>query len=301
MNSTDETTSAIVLGLVQMAMSDNPENNLASAVSGIRQAARRGADIICLPELFRTPYFCTEEKCETDFSEEVPGVTGSVLSDLAKELKVVIVGGSVFERTSEGNYNTSMVFGSDGSLAGTYRKTHIPHDPAFYEQNYFRSSDSNYQVFSVKVRGEEVRLGVLICYDQWFPEAARSLALLGADIIFYPTAIGTVEGVLQEEGSWHDAWRTVQRGHAVANATIIAPVNRVGREGNSVFWGGSFVADAFGRVLAEGTNREEVIIAPVSLSHNALVREGWRFFKERRPDSYSLLCDPVSKFSGGSK
>jgi predicted amidohydrolase len=287
----------VLLGLVQMSMDEDPRKNLESAVFGIREAAGRGADIICLPELFRTPYFCTEEESEVDFSEEVPGVTGDTLSALSKELGVVIVGGSVYEGTTEGNFNTSMVFDSDGTLCGTYRKTHIPHDPAFYEQNYFTASESNYQVFPVRVKGEEIRIGVLICYDQWFPEAARSLALLGADIIFYPTAIGTVEGVVQEEGSWHEAWRTVQRGHAIANATVVAAVNRVGREGNSVFWGGSFVSDAFGRVLAEGTNREEIILAPVSLAHSTLVREGWRFFKERRPDSYSLLCEPVSKFT----
>ncbi len=296
MKTENEHSAEIVIGLVQMSMEEAASENLKKAVLGIKEAARRGAEVICLPELFRTPYFCTEEESEIDYSEELPGEVGGVLSSLAKELGVVVVGGSVYEKTKEGNYNTSLIFDSDGSMVGSYRKTHIPHDPAFYEQNYFEASDPNYKVFPVHVRGQELKIGVLICYDQWFPEAARSLALLGADIIFYPTAIGTVEGVLQEEGDWHDAWRTVQRGHAIANATIIAPVNRVGKEGNSVFWGGSFVADAFGRVLAEGTNREGVVVASVSLSHSSLVKEGWRFFKERRPDSYTLLCEPKSKF-----
>lgn len=286
----------LVLGLVQMSMDKDLSKNLEKALRGIREAAQKGAEVICLPELFRTPYFCTEEQTDIDYTDELPGVVGEALSALAKELGVVIVGGSVFERHSDGNLNTAVIYDADGSMVGRYSKTHIPHDPAFYEQNYFTPAVSNYKVFPVKVRGQEVRIGVLICYDQWFPEAARSLALLGADIIFYPTAIGTVQGVVQEEGDWHDAWRTVQRGHAIANATIVAAVNRVGIEGNSVFWGGSFVSDAFGRVLAEGTNREEVVVAPVSLAHSTQVKEGWRFFKERRPDSYSLLLEPKSKF-----
>ncbi len=291
----------IVLGLVQMSMSESMDENLSKAVLAIHKAASRGAQIICLPELFRSPYFCVTEKCSNDYSEKLEGLTKETLSKLASDLKVVIVAGSIYERVGSGSdpqnfFNTSMIFNSDGSLAGAYRKTHIPHDPAFFEQNYFKGAESNYQVFPVNVNGEVVKIAVLICFDQWFPEAARSLALLGADIIFYPTAIGTIEGVEEKEGSWQDAWRTVQRGHAIANATIVAAVNRVGKEGKSVFWGGSFVSDAFGRVLAEGTNREEVIIAPVSISHSTHVKEGWRFFKERRPDSYSLLCEDKSRF-----
>lgn len=296
-----EISSEIVLGLVQMSMGESMEQNLSKAVLAIHKAASRGAQIICLPELFRSPYFCVTEKCSNDYSEKLEGLTKETLSKLASDLKVVIVAGSIYERVGSGSdpqnfFNTSMIFNSDGSLVGAYRKTHIPHDPAFFEQNYFKGAESNYQVFPVNVSGEIVNIGVLICFDQWFPEAARSLALLGADIIFYPTAIGTIEGVEEAEGSWHDAWRTVQRGHAISNATIVAAINRVGKEGKSVFWGGSFVSDAFGRVLAEGTNREEVIIAPVSISHSTHVKEGWRFFKERRPDSYSLLCEDKSRF-----
>ncbi len=282
-------TGDIVLGLVQMAMDADPEKNLKRAISGIHEASRRGADIVCLPELFRSPYFCIEEKCQTDYAEECPGIVGATLSSLAAELAITIVAGSLYERSSEKRFNTTLIYGPDGLLLGSYRKTHIPHDPAFYEQHYFASGEQNYQVFKTLVRGRPVTIGSLICYDQWFPEAARSLALLGAEIIFYPTAIGTVQNVVQEEGDWHHAWKTVQMGHAVANATVIAAVNRVGQEGNSVFWGGSFICDAFGRVLAEGTNREEVITAPVNLNHNQTVKEGWRFFKERRPDTYGLI------------
>jgi agmatine deiminase len=284
-NQTDE----IVLGLVQMAMGSDPEINLKHAVSGIREAARRGSDIVCLPELFRSPYFCTAEKSKTDYAEECPGIVGSTISSLAAELNITIVAGSIYERSVDKRFNTTLVYGPQGELLGSYRKTHIPHDPAFYEQYYFSSGDKNFQIFKTSVRGRPVTIGSLICYDQWFPEAARSLALLGAEIIFYPTAIGTVQNVIQQEGDWHHAWKTVQMGHAVANATVIAAVNRVGQEGDSIFWGGSFVCDAFGRLLAEGTNREEVITAPVNLSHNQFVKEGWRFFKERRPDTYELL------------
>lgn len=282
----------IRLGLVQMSMSTDPQENLSRAIDGIRKAAGSGADIICLPELFRSPYFCVQERCETDYAEEVPGPCGAALSDVAAELKVTIVAGSVYERAAEQKrYNTAMAFDSTGTLLGTYRKTHIPHDPSFYEQNYFESGGENYCVFHTTIGGQDVCFGVLICYDQWFPEAARSLALLGAEIIFYPTAIATLANTAQSEGDWQNAWTTVQKGHAVANATVVAAVNRVGIEGDSHFWGGSFVSDAFGRTLVTGTNQEQVLLAEVDLSHNEQVKEGWRFFKERRPDTYQRLTD----------
>ena len=281
----------LTLGLVQMSMVEDPDTNLAKAEELIRVAARRGSDIICLPELFRSPYFCVQESSARDYAEECPGKVGSSLSRLAAEFSVTIVGGSIYEQAKDKRFNTSLVYGPSGALLGEYRKTHIPHDPAFYEQNYFSSGDSNYRIFSTTVNGREVKIGVLICFDQWFPEAARSLALMGVDIIFYPTAIGTVDSVQQIEGSWQHAWTTVQCGHAVANATVVAAVNRVGKEGDSNFWGGSFVCDAFGRILATGTNREEVITAPIDLSHNRFIKESWRFFKERRPDTYTLLTN----------
>ncbi len=207
----------------------------------------------------------------------------------------MIIAGSIYEDAGKKRFNTAMVYDAQGKHLGDYRKTHIPHDPSFYEQNYFGSGGDNYQVFKTSIRGQDVTFGVLICYDQWFPEAARSLALLGAEIIFYPTAIGTIAGVVQEEGSWQHAWRTVMMGHAVANATVVAAINRVGREHDSIFWGGSFVCDAFGRILAEGSNREEVVTAPIRLDHNQAIKEGWRFFKERRPDTYGLLTKPINQ------
>jgi predicted amidohydrolase len=282
----------IVLGLVQMSMGSDPSENLTKAISGIEEAVLRGANIICLPELFRSPYFCVVEKSSRDYSEECPGEVGAQISKLAAKHSVTIVAGSIYEKTNDKKFNTALVYGPKGELLGSYRKTHIPHDPAFFEQNYFAAADSNYQIFKTTVANQTVNIGVLICYDQWFPEAARSLALLGADIIFYPTAIGTLNGVPQEEGDWHSAWTAVQRGHAVANATIVAAVNRVGIEGNSNFWGGSFISDAFGRIVAEGTNQEQVITAPVNIEHNKLVKQGWRFFKERRPDTYTLITKP---------
>lgn len=294
MNSFSSSTS-VSLGLVQMSMVDDPDVNLNRALSGIREAATRGADIVCLPELFRSPYFCVTESCPTDYAEPVPGKTGEALSRIAAEYKITVIGGSVYEQAPEGRFNTALVYNSEGTLLGQYRKTHIPHDPAFYEQNYFGSGDGGYKVFETEIRGQKIKLGVLICYDQWFPEAARTLALMGADIIFYPTAIGTVHGVAQNEGDWHDAWRTAQRGHAITNATIVAAVNRVGQEHNSVFWGGSFVADAFGRVLAEGTTKEEIVLAPVDIAHNKFVKDSWRFFAERRPDTYGHVTKPVNK------
>jgi len=283
---------SVVVGLVQMSMVEDANVNLEKAIEGIKTAKHRGADIICVPELFRSPYFCLEEKCNFDYSENIPGIVEPALSKISKELEVVLVAGSIYERTATKLFNTSLVFDQSGNTLGTYRKTHIPHDPAFFEQNYFAPSEDGYKIFEVNIRGQSVKIGVLICYDQWFPEAARTLSLMGAEIIFYPTAIGTVKNVVQSEGNWQEAWKTVQRGHAIANATVVAAVNRVGIEGDSVFWGGSFVCDAFGRVLSEGSNREEIITAEVDFSHNKQVKEGWRFFKERRPETYSLVTKP---------
>ena len=185
----------IVIGLVQMSMSNNMAANLETAINGIQKAASRGAKIICLPELFRTPYFCIKKNCSSEYSEELPGIISPTLSKLAKDLCVNIIAGSIYEKTEHGLFNTSLVFNELGVCLGNYRKTHIPHDPAFFEQNYFKPSEDGYKLFETSVNGYPVKIGVLICYDQWFPEAARTLALMGADIIFYPTAIGTIKGV----------------------------------------------------------------------------------------------------------
>jgi predicted amidohydrolase len=279
----------VTIGLVQMSMEESVDRNLSKAIRLVDQAASMGAQVVCLPELFRSPYFCNFETSSVDYSEELPGIVGAELGKCAKRNSITLVGGSVYEKALTDKFNTALVFGPSGSLLGQYRKTHIPHDPGFYEQYYFKAGDENYKIFETEVVGRRLKIGVLICYDQWFPEAARTLALMGADIIFYPTAIATVDGTEQIEGNWSDAWRTVQRGHAVANNVIVAAVNRVGREDASVFWGGSFICNAFGRVLAEGTNREEIVIATADLAHSRHVRESWRFFYERRPETYGLL------------
>lgn len=277
----------VKIGLIQMSMVEDANQNLARAAELAEQAAQQGAQVIALPELFTTPYFARVEKVARDYTEKIPGPSTQFLSELAKRLGVVLVAGSIYEDAGDKKFNTAMVFEKTGELLGIYRKTHIPHDPGFYECNYFAPGDTGFKVFNTSIG----KIGVLICYDQWFPEAARATALLGADMIFYPTAIGTVKGLQQEEGNWQEAWENVQRGHAIANGTIVAGINRVGMEGDSTFWGGSFICNAFGKTLVRGGVSEEVVVATVDLEHNELVREGWRFFQSRRPESYSPLLD----------
>lgn len=276
----------VTLGLVQMSMAADAPENRRRALEGIRTAAQKGAKIICLPELFTAPYFPQDEKADAEaYAETIPGETMAQLSKAAKENKAVVIAGSIYERDGKRFYNTSAVFDETGKMLGAYRKTHIPHDPLFYEQDYFSPGDSGYKVFDTRYG----RIAVLICYDQWFPEAARIVSLMGADMVFYPTAIGTVDGVEQSEGNWQDAWETVQRGHAIANGVVVAAVNRAGREKSMRFWGGSFVSSQFGTVLKRGSDRAEVVIAEVDLSLGKEVREGWRFFYNRRPETYSRL------------
>jgi agmatine deiminase len=272
-------------------MSPDPGENLDLAIKGIRQAAEQKADIVCLPELFRSPYFCVHEKSVRDYSEPIDGTVVKALSQAAKQYSIAIVGGSIYERTSEGQlFNTSLVLRNDGSLCGTYRKVHIPHDPAFFEQNYFAPGDQGFKVFDLGF----AKVGVLICYDQWFPEAARALALAGAEILFYPTAIARVQNLNPIEGNWQDAWETVQRGHAIANNVVVCAVNRVGTEGNSNFWGGSFIANGFGQVLARGTETAGIIRADVDLGHSSYTRDSWRFFHNRRPSTYTSITKEMT-------
>jgi predicted amidohydrolase len=276
----------ITLGLVQMGMAADAAENRKRAIQGIKDAARRGANIICLPELFTSPYFPQDERSDADaFSETVPGQTTEALSAAAKENKAVVIAGSIYEKDGKKLYNTAVVFDEAGKILGKYRKMHIPHDPNFFEQDYFAPGDLGYKVFETKYG----RIAVLICYDQWFPEAARIVSLMGADMIFYPTAIGTVAGVEQAEGSWQDAWETVQRGHAIANGVAVAAINRAGGERKMKFWGGSFVSSQFGTLLAKAGDKDEVVIAEVDLSLGKAVKEGWRFFHNRRPNTYSRI------------
>ena len=279
----------VTVGLVQMGMTADKGKNVEKALKMISEAAKRGAKIVCLPELFNSAYFPQKEEVDdkSELAEPIPGPTTGTLSEAAKENSISLIGGSIYEKDGRRLFNTSVVFDENGKMIGKYRKIHIPNDPKFYEQNYFENGDLGYQV--MKTNGAMV--GVMICYDQWFPEAARVNALMGAGMIFYPTAIGLVEGVEQTEGDWQEAWENVQRGHAIANGVIVSAVNRVGKEGDMRFWGGSFVIDQFGKTLARAGNREEVVIVKCDLGLGRRVKEGWRFFYNRRPGSYQKLVE----------
>ncbi len=278
----------ITLGLVQMGMTADKGKNLDKAVKIIGDAARKGAEIICLPELFNSIYFPQEENFDAkSIAEPIPGATTKALSEAARESRIILIGGSICEIAGNKLFNTTVVFDQKGKIIGKYRKIHVPHDPNFYEQNYFRKGDLGYQVIDAHV----AKIGTMICYDQWYPEAARINSIMGADIIFYPTAIGTVDGIEQKEGNWQEAWENVQRGHAIANGVIVSAVNRVGKEGRMNFWGGSFVIDQFGKTLVRSDNKERAIIAKCDLGLGKKVKEGWRFFRNRRPETYKKILD----------
>ena len=275
------------MGLIQTCVSENIAQNMEKTKQKVIEAAKKGAQIICLQELYRTRYFPQQENVSAEaLAETIPGESTKAFSELAKKHKIVIIV-PIFEKNPNGKfYNTAVIIDSDGEIAGVYRKVHIPYDPYFYEKNYFAPGEEEFRVYDTAF----ARIGVLICYDQWFPEPARINALQGADIIFYPTAIGYIKGHTSDDGDWHDAWRTVQRAHAIANGVHVAAVNRVGEEGELEFWGGSFVCDSFGEVKKEAsTNKEEVVVAKLDLSKNKKIQEGWGFLRNRRPDKYSPL------------
>ena len=279
----------VTLGLIQNSVENDPSLNIKKTVERIKEAAAKGAQIVCLQELYRTRYFPQEEKQNaTSLAETISGESTQVFSELAKEKKIVIIA-PIFEKASNGKFfNTAVIIDADGKILGSYRKVHVPQDPLFYEKNYFEAGDTGYLVAKTRYGC----IGVLICYDQWFPEPARINTLMGAEIIFYPTAIGYIKDHTSADGDWHDAWKTVQRAHAISNGVHIAAVNRVGDEGELQFWGGSFVCDSFGVVLAEASTRnEEVLIVTVDLSKNKKIREGWGFLKNRRPDTYRPLVE----------
>ncbi len=282
----------VTVGLIQTSVSEDSHQNLGKTILKIEWAAARGAKIICLQELFRTRYFPQQDKRDASaLAETIPGESTEVLSALAKKHEIVIIV-PVFEKDESGYYNSVAVIDADGSLLETYRKVHVPHDPLFYEQSYF-SPGEEYRVYETRY----AKFAVLICYDQWFPEAARAVALGGARIIFYPTAIGWIRGEENPaEGDWHDAWETVQRSHAIANSVCVAAANRVGGEGDLIFWGSSFVCDCFGKVLARASSsEEEVVVAELDLAQGEAVREGWGFFRNRRPDTYWPLIEMVKE------
>jgi N-carbamoylputrescine amidase len=280
----------VKVGLIQNTCSADPQENMQKAKDGIRQAAAQGAQIICLQELFLSLYFCDVEDYDNFLlAEAIPGPSTQELSALAKELNVVIVA-SLFEKRAEGLYhNTAAVIDADGTYLGKYRKMHIPDDPGYYEKFYFTPGDLGYKVFDTKY----AKIGVLVCWDQWYPEAARITALMGAELLFYPTAIGwagTQDQATNDEQ--YGAWQTIQRSHAVANGIPVVSVNRTGVEAGMQFWGGSFVANPFGRVLYQAPHlTEEIHVEEINLSKTDYYRTHWPFMRDRRIDSYA----PVTK------
>ncbi len=278
----------VTLGLVQMSMTDNKEENLKKAVAMTENAAKKGANIVVLPELFAGPYFCIVPKNEKELAraEPIPGELSSALSVLAKRLQIVLVGGSIYELSDGKRYNTSCIFGPNGETIGTYRKAHIPHDPGFFEQDYFGSGNEVITVHETPFG----KIAVGICYDQWFPEFARIAALRGAELIVYPTAIGNNPEVEPADPdvpeNWEHMWRAAQVGHAATNNVYIAAVNRVGNEGATHFFGGSFVADPCASTLVQGNDTEKVLLTKIDMSLPKKVQTSWRFLLERRPDLY---------------
>ena len=282
----------IHVGLVQMSMSRDADDNLKKAVARIGEAKKKGADVVCLPELYRSPYFCQKEDARLfDLAEPVPGPSTEALGRAAREAGVVVVA-PIFEKRALGLYhNTAAIIDTNGEVAGLYRKMHIPDDPAFYEKFYFTPGDLGFRAIDT----QKGKIGTLICWDQWYPEGARLTALQGAAVLFYPTAIGWHPHEKAEHGvPQRDAWRTIQRGHAIANGVYVAVVNRVGHEippegGPGLeFWGSSFVADPFGIVIAEAsTDKEEILVAQVDLARIEEVRRNWPFLRDRRIDAYA--------------
>ena len=288
------------VGLVQMSCGPEPDDNLKRACDKVREAAKQGAQIVCLPELFRTQYFCQREDAALfDLAEPIPGPSSDALAAVAKEKKVTIVA-SLFEKRARGLYhNTAVMIDAQGNIMGMYRKMHIPDDPLYYEKFYFTPGDLGYKAFDT----EFGKIGTLVCWDQWYPEGARLTALKGANVLFYPTAIGWHPAEKKQYGeAQHDAWRTIQRAHAIANGVFVAVVNRVGHENGNVrgnvapagqgleFWGGSFLSDPFGRVIAEASHdKEETIIGEIDLKELEEVRRNWPFLRDRRIDSYGNI------------
>ena len=279
---------ALPVALIQMSCGADPARNVRTAIDEIARAARGGAKLICLPELFRSLYFCQKQdyKC-FQLAEPIPGPTTQLLSTAAKKHKITLVS-SLFEKRAGGLYhNTAVVFGPNGKILGTYRKMHIPDDPGFNEKFYFTPGDTGFQPIDTPVG----RLGILVCWDQWYPEAARLMALRGAQILIYPTAIGWARGekkdVCQTQRS---AWQTIQRSHAIANGLFVLSINRTGREKNLDFWGTSFVSNPMGRVVAEAsTSRAEIVRASLQLSETTTTRQHWPFLRDRRVDAYAGL------------
>ena len=279
---------ALPVALIQMSCVADPARNVQTALSHVAQAARGGAKLVCLPELFRSLYFCQKQdyKC-FQLAEPIPGPTTQLLSAAAKKHKITLVS-SLFEKRTGGLYhNTAVVFGPNGKILGTYRKMHIPDDPGFNEKFYFTPGDTGFQPIDTPAG----RLGILVCWDQWYPEAARLMALRGAQILIYPTAIGWARGEKKDVcQTQRNAWQTIQRSHAIANGLFVLSINRTGRENNLDFWGTSFVSNPMGHVVAEAsTHRSEILRASLKLSETTTTRQHWPFLRDRRVDAYTGL------------
>ena len=288
-----------VIGIAQMACTPDPEENMDRAIAHVREAAKQGAELVCLPELFQTQYFCQREDTALfALAEPIPGPATQRLGEVTKELKITLVA-SLFERRAAGVYhNTAAILGSNGELAGIYRKMHIPDDPLYYEKFYFAPGDLGFKAFDADFG----KFGTLVCWDQWYPEGARLTAAQGANVLFYPTAIGWHPDEKAQYGdAQYDAWRTIQRAHAIANGVYVAAVNRVGFETGNIrgheaagkgleFWGGSFIADPFGQIVAEAPHdKEAVLLAEVDLQRIEDVRRNWPFWRDRRIDAYAPI------------
>jgi len=288
------------IGLVQLRCTSDPDENLARAVGRVHEAAKLGAQVVCLPELFLTQYFCQREDASLfDLAEPIPGPTTEKLSQAARQAGVSVIA-SIFEKRAPGIYhNTAAMIDADGKLLGIYRKMHIPDDPLYYEKYYFTPGDLGFKAFDTKFG----RVGTLVCWDQWYPEGARLTALQGAHVLFYPTAIGWHPAEKAQYGEvQHDAWRTIQRAHAIANGVYVAVVNRVGHETGDIrgkaasgagleFWGGSFISDPFGKVLAEASHdKEEILVGEIDLHALEDIRRNWPFLRDRRIDSYGPIA-----------
>ncbi len=280
----------VKVGTIQMSCNSSKEENLEKTILRIKEAAEKGAQIICLQELFSSLYFCDVEDHDNFLlGETIPGPTTDALTIIAKENNVVIIA-SLFEKRAHGLYhNTTAVIDADGTYLGKYRKMHIPDDPGYYEKFYFTPGDLGYKVFKTKY----ATIGVLICWDQWYPEAARITALMGAEILFYPTAIGWATHQDEETNiEQYNAWQTIQRSHAVANGVPVVSVNRVGNESDMKFWGGSFISNPFGTLLYKASHdEEETVVTDIDMSKSERYRTHWPFLRDRRIDSYS----PITK------
>lgn len=278
----------VKIGLIQSVCSADKENNISNTIEKITQLANQGAQIICLQELFSTLYFCDKENYKNfSLAESIPGPSTECFSELCRKLNIVLIA-SLFEKRAEGIYhNTAAVIDADGTLSGKYRKQHIPDDPGYYEKFYFTPGDEGFKTFQTKY----ANIGVLICWDQWYPEAARLTAMKGAEIIFYPTAIGWPEGQdTKLNKKEYDAWQTMQRSHAIANGVHVVAVNRAGIEADNIFWGGSFISDPFGEIMYQSPHdSEDIHVHEIDLNLTEYYRSHWPFFRDRRIDEYKAI------------